>query len=141
MDAILPPDVLIASSTSSLPITDMQAGGLHPEPCVLGHPFTPTHLLRLVEVVGGTQTAPEAVDAAIVTCDHWGKVSVRLNREVFGHIGNRLATALWCEEVDACRGFVGDDEAYCFPDARHAIPAPPLAQTPQSVAAQAQAHL
>ena len=99
MDAVLPPDVLIASSTSSLPVTEMQQLCRHPERCVLGHPFTPTHLLRLVEVVGGDQTDPDAVDAAIATYAHWGKVPVRLNREVFGHIGNRLAGALWREAV------------------------------------------
>jgi len=100
MDACVAPDVLIASSTSSLSMTDMQAGCRHPERCVLGHPFTPTHLMRLVEVVGGARTDPAAVDAAVATYTHWGKAPVRLNREIFGHIGNRLATALWREAVN-----------------------------------------
>lgn len=100
IDAAVPADVLIASSTSSLSITDMQAQCTHPQRCVLGHPFTPTHLMRLVEVVGGAQTDPAAVDAAIRTYDEWGKKPVRLNREIFGHIGNRLASALWREAVN-----------------------------------------
>lgn len=98
--AEVPADVLIASSTSSLSITDMQANCRYPERCVLGHPFNPTHLMRLVEVVGGTQTDPTAVDAAIETYAYWGKKPVRLNREIFGHIGNRLASALWREAVN-----------------------------------------
>lgn len=99
MDACLAPDVLIASSTSSLSMTQMQEGCRYPQRCVLGHPFTPTHLMRLVEVVGGAQTDPAAVEGAMATYAHWGKVPVRLNREVFGHIGNRLATALWREAI------------------------------------------
>ncbi len=56
--------------------------------------------MRLVEVVGGAQTDPAAVDAAIRTYEGWGKKPVRLNREIFGHIGNRLASALWREAVN-----------------------------------------
>lgn len=100
IDGCVAPDVLIASSTSSLSMTDMQAGCRHPERCVLGHPFTPTHLMRLVEVVGGARTDPAAVDAAMATYTCWGKMPVRLSREIFGHIGNRLATALWREAVN-----------------------------------------
>lgn len=100
IDAVLPPDVLVASSTSSLPVTAIQADCRHPERCVLGHPFTPTHLMRLVEVVGGTGTDPVAVDAALSSYAFWGKRPVRLRREVFGHIANRLAGALFREAVN-----------------------------------------
>ena len=81
IDAATPADVLIASSTSSLPITGIQRACRFPERCVLGHPFTPTHLMRLVEVVGGDRTDVAAVDAAIKSYRHWGKRPVRLNRE------------------------------------------------------------
>ena len=100
IDAATPADVLIASSTSSLPITEIQRACRFPERCVLGHPFTPTHLMRLVEVVGGRSTDAAAVDAAMDSYRHWGKRPVRLNREIFGHIGNRLASALWREAVN-----------------------------------------
>ncbi len=100
VDAIVPRDVLIASSTSSLSITSLQSKCKHPERCVLGHPFTPTHLLPLVEVVGGAKTDPAAVDAAIAFYAGHGKRPVRLNREVFGHIANRLASALFREAVN-----------------------------------------
>ena len=99
IDAVLPKDVLIASSTSSLSITRLQSQCQFPERCVLGHPFTPTHLLPLVEVVGGKRTDPAAVDAAMRFYRGLGKRPVRLEREIFGHIGNRLASALWREAV------------------------------------------
>lgn len=99
IDARLPGDILIASSTSSLPISSIQALCRQPSRCILGHPFTPTHLMRLVEVGGGKSTDPRAVTAALETYRHWGKRPVRLNTEVFGHIANRLASALWREAV------------------------------------------
>ena len=99
IDAALPRDVLIASSTSSLPITRLQSKCQYPERCVLGHPFIPTHLMPLVEVVGGEKTDPAAIDAAMLFYKGLGKRPVRLEREIFGHIANRLASALWREAV------------------------------------------
>ena len=59
------PNVLIGSSTSGLLPTDFYANAQHPERCVVGHPFNPVYLLPLVEVVGGVNTAPEAIQAAM----------------------------------------------------------------------------
>ena len=100
IDAATPADVLIASSTSSLPITGIQRACRFPERCVLGHPFTPTHLMRRVEVVGGVAptslpwTPPSRAIAigASVRCGSTGKS--------LGTSGNRLASALWREAVN-----------------------------------------
>lgn len=54
-------DVIIASSSSGLLMSDMQQGAKHPERIVLGHPFNPPHLIPLVEVVAGKQTSAETV--------------------------------------------------------------------------------
>lgn len=54
-------DVIIASSSSGLLMSDMQQGAKHPERIVLGHPFNPPHLIPLVEVVAGKQTSSETV--------------------------------------------------------------------------------
>lgn len=54
LDALLPAEVLIASSSSGLTMSAIQAGcPTHPERCVIGHPFNPPHLIPLVEIVGG----------------------------------------------------------------------------------------
>src|SRR5207253_273318 len=54
LDKLTPPDVIIASSSSGLPMSEIQKGAIsHPERCVIGHPFNPPHLIPLVEVVGG----------------------------------------------------------------------------------------
>jgi len=99
MDALAPADVLIASSTSSLPITELQAGLAGAHRFVLGHPFNPVHLIPLVEVGGGEATAPHAVDTALAFYAAIGKQPIRLNREIFGHIGNRLTAAMFREAV------------------------------------------
>jgi 3-hydroxyacyl-CoA dehydrogenase len=69
----------------------------HPERLVLGHPFNPPHLIPLVEVLGGEQTSPENVERALAFYAGIGKKPIRINREVPGHVANRLQDALWRE--------------------------------------------
>jgi 3-hydroxyacyl-CoA dehydrogenase len=97
MDAAAPADAILATSSSSLLISDIQAAIRHPERVVLGHPFSPPHLVPLVEVAGGRQTSAEAIERAIAFYRTIGKSPVRLNREVIGHIANRLQAAVWRE--------------------------------------------
>ncbi len=98
---VTPADRLIISSTGGIPPTQLQAHCPHPERFVVVHPFNPSHLIPLVEVVGGRQTAPEAVDAALAFCHWMGKKPIRLNAEAMGHMTNRLQFALVREAV-AC---------------------------------------
>ena len=65
IDACAGAGVVIASSTSGLLPSDLQADCNRPERVIVGHPFNPVYLLPLVEVLGGRKTAPEAVDRAI----------------------------------------------------------------------------
>ena len=62
LDELLPADVIIASSSSGLTMSEIQlACGSHPERCVIGHPFNPPHLVPLVEIVGGAKTSEETI--------------------------------------------------------------------------------
>jgi len=97
VSAALPPDAIIASSSSTLLPTAMQARTRHPERLVLGHPFNPPHLIPLVEVVGGERTSPEAVDRAMRFYAAIGKHPIRLMKEMPGHVSNRLQAAVWRE--------------------------------------------
>ncbi len=92
-------DTVLASSTSGLLISDMQAGQPHGSRFVTGHPFNPPHLIPLVEVVGGTDTAPAVMDWAIEFYNAHGKRAIRVNREIPGHLANRLQVAMWREAV------------------------------------------
>ncbi len=95
LDELVPPDVIIASSSSGLTMSEIQKGAAtHPERCVIGHPFNPPHLIPLVEIVGGAKTSEETIRRATEFYASIGQRPVRLNKEMPGHVANRLQAAL-----------------------------------------------
>jgi 3-hydroxyacyl-CoA dehydrogenase len=95
LDELLPPDVIIASSSSGLTMSEIQKGAAsHPERCVIGHPFNPPHLIPLVEIVGGTKTSEATIRRAVEFYTSIGQRPVRLHKEMPGHVANRLQAAL-----------------------------------------------
>ncbi len=95
LDELLPVDVIIASSSSGLTMSEIQSAcRSHPERCVIGHPFNPPHLVPLVEIVGGAKTSEATIERAAAFYTGLGKQAVRLHKEVPGHVANRLQAAL-----------------------------------------------
>lgn len=92
-----PEKTLIASSSSGLKVSDFQKEAAHPERILLGHPFNPPHLLPLVEIVGGNLTDSLLLKRASEFYQRLGKHPIILNKEVKGHVANRLQAALWRE--------------------------------------------
>src|SRR5215469_12230519 len=90
---------ILASSASGLRLSEMQAGWRDKSRFVLGHPFNPPHLIPLVEVMGNDRTAPGVVESAERFYRSLGKVTIRVNREIPGHVANRLQAALWREAI------------------------------------------
>jgi 3-hydroxyacyl-CoA dehydrogenase len=87
--------VIIASSSSGLTMSENQKGAVsHPERCVIAHPFNPPHLIPLVEIVGGAKTSEETIRRASEFYASIGQRPVRLNKEMPGHVANRLQAAL-----------------------------------------------
>jgi len=117
MDALAPADTILASSSSGLLMSEIQTAVTRPERCVLVHPFLPVHLLPLVEVVGGEQTAAEAVEISCELMEKIGKSPVRLKKEVSGYIVNRLQAAVLREAIDLVASGVASatevDQAFC----------------------------
>jgi carnitine 3-dehydrogenase len=99
IDAALPPEVIIATSSSGLLISRVSVKCKHPERCVIGHPFNPPHLIPLVEVVGGGKTSAATITAAMDFYRDIGKRPIHIKKEVRGHVANRLQVALWREAV------------------------------------------
>ncbi|MET9548862.1 3-hydroxyacyl-CoA dehydrogenase NAD-binding domain-containing protein [Streptomyces sp. NPDC006627] len=99
LDAAAPTGVVIASSTSGYPMTDMQTEAADPGRLVVGHPFNPPYLIPLVEVVGGERTDAEAVTWASRFYEIAGKSVITVKNEVPGFIANRLQEALWREAL------------------------------------------
>ncbi|MDE0420083.1 MAG: L-carnitine dehydrogenase [Gammaproteobacteria bacterium] len=93
------PDVLVASSTSGLLPSELQADCRHPERIVVGHPFNPVYLLPLVEVVGGERTASANLDRAAGFYADLGMRPLRVRKELDGFLSDRLQEALWREAL------------------------------------------
>src|ERR1700754_4654907 len=95
LDELLAPDVIIASSSSGLTMSEIQSGARsHPERCVIAHPFNPPHLIPLVEIVGGAKTSEATIRRAAEFYTSIGQRTVRLNKEMPAHVANRLQAAL-----------------------------------------------
>src|SRR5258707_11963692 len=95
LDELLHPSVIIASSSSGLTMSAIQSAcEMHPERCVIGHPFNPPHLIPLVEIVGGAKTSEATIRRAAEFYTSIGQRTVRLNKEMPGHVANRLQAAL-----------------------------------------------
>jgi 3-hydroxyacyl-CoA dehydrogenase len=95
LDELLPPDVIIASSSSGLTMSEIQKGAaIHPERCVIAHPFNPPHLIPLTEIVGGAKTSEATIRRAAEFYSSIGQRTVRVNKEMPGHVANRLQAAL-----------------------------------------------
>ena len=106
----LKPGCIVASSASGLMVKEMQAGWKDPSNFVLGHPFNPPHLIPLVEIIGNDRTSPDAVTAAERFYAEVGKTTIRVNKEVPGHVANRLQAALWREALYLVREGVASVE-------------------------------
>ncbi|MBT3556794.1 MAG: 3-hydroxybutyryl-CoA dehydrogenase [Rhodospirillales bacterium] len=96
---LVPADVVIASSTSGLSMTDIQAKCSTPERTVVAHPFNPPYLLPLVEMVGGEKTSPDALTWAAEFYTHTGKAPLIMTKEVPGFVATRIQEAVWREAL------------------------------------------
>ncbi len=95
----LPPEAIVASSASGLMVRDMQKGWRNPGRFLLGHPFNPPHLIPLVELITNELTGEGVLKAAESFYAQVGKETIRIQREVPGHVANRLQAALWREAI------------------------------------------
>ena len=96
---LAPPETLLASNTSVLPIGAI-AEGLPTRERILGtHWWNPPFLVPLVEVIGAPDTSPETIERALRWLTAVGKTPVHVKRDVPGFVGNRLQHALWREAI------------------------------------------
>ena len=126
LDSLTSADVILASSSSGLLMSEIQSVTDHPERCLIAHPFNPPHLVPLVELVPGRRTDPELVQFVKSFFEGLGKTPVVLKKEAPGHIANRLAAALWRESIEiVTRGIASvedvDKALYAGPGIRWAL--------------------
>ena len=109
LDRLTPPDTILSTNTSSLPITQVARDTKYPERVVGFHWFNPPHLIPLVEVIRGEQSSDAAMDTTYRLARSIGKSPIRVQKDIPGFVGNRLQRALereffYLERIGACSG-------------------------------------
>jgi 3-hydroxybutyryl-CoA dehydrogenase len=103
------PNTILASNTSSLPVTAIAALVPHPERVVGMHFFNPPALMKLVEVVATAESSPEALDATTEVGERMGRTPIRA-KDSPGFIANRLARPFTLESLRMLADGVADVE-------------------------------
>lgn len=124
-----PPDALICTSTSGIPLKTIIEGAVNPGRIVGAHPYHPVYLLPLVELAGGEKTKKEYLERAKDFFESIGKVVVTLKKESPGYIASHLMSALFRECVNLISQGVCTmediDTAFCYgPGLRYALMGP-----------------
>lgn len=99
MEPSLKPGAIVATSSSGLKLSELQAGWKDPGRLIIGHPFNPPHLIPLVELFANDRTDPDVLPRARALYESCGKVTITLHREVMGHVANRIQAAIWREAI------------------------------------------
>ncbi|MDB4453966.1 3-hydroxyacyl-CoA dehydrogenase family protein [bacterium] len=98
LGAALGPEVLLATNTSSLSITEIADAAEHPERVVGMHFFNPVHIMKLVEVVRTGRSSDEAAETAIALARRMGKEPIDV-RDAPGFASSRLGIAIGMEAI------------------------------------------
>lgn len=99
LDEFCPPDIILASNTSGLRISDIAASMRHPERAITTHFWNPGHLMPLVEVIQGEHTSEETVQRTFKLLQRCGKQPVIGRKDLPGQICNRLFQAVIREAI------------------------------------------
>jgi 3-hydroxybutyryl-CoA dehydrogenase len=109
-DATLPPEAVLASNTSSIPISSLAAATSRPDKVIGMHFFNPVPVLKLVEVVRGEETSDETAEAITELARELGKTPAVAN-DFPGFVSNRILMPFINEAVWALHDGVAEAEA------------------------------
>jgi 3-hydroxybutyryl-CoA dehydrogenase len=99
LEAQLPANAILATNTSSIPVTQIATVLSNPERCIGWHFFNPAPLMKLVEVIAGVRTSPEVVETTLQFTRQLGKVPA-LAQDTPGFIVNRIARFFYLESLN-----------------------------------------
>lgn len=111
IDAIVPQSCVIASDTSGIPITKLQAVVSAPERVIGMHWSNPPHIIPMIEVIAGQQTSPETTQWLVQTIKTLNLLPVVVKQDVAGFVENRILYAIMREAVDLVERGVIEAEA------------------------------
>jgi 3-hydroxybutyryl-CoA dehydrogenase len=109
-DEVLPPEAILASNTSSIPITRLAAATSRPDKVVGMHFFNPVPVLKLVEVIRAVQTSDETAAAIVALAEDLGKTPAQAN-DFPGFVSNRILMPFVNEAAYALMEGVAEAEA------------------------------
>jgi carnitine 3-dehydrogenase len=92
-------NLVIASSTSGILPSDLQAKMKHPERLMVAHPFNPVYLLPLVEIVGGSKTSKNVIKETSKIFTNIGMFPLHIKKEIPAFIADRLLESVWREAL------------------------------------------
>jgi 3-hydroxybutyryl-CoA dehydrogenase len=95
---------IIATNTSSVPVTLLQQEAQRPERFIGIHWDEPAHVTRFMEIIAGEKTAPAVAERVMALAEKWGKEPSLLRRDMRGFITNRVSYAMFreaCHLVDS----------------------------------------
>lgn len=108
LEEIIKPDAIVASNTSTFPISQLMEKASFADRMVITHFFNPGHLVPLVEIVQHDETKQEIVKTTMDLMRKIGKSPILLKKEIAGFIANRLQTALMREAFYLLKEGVAD---------------------------------
>jgi 3-hydroxyacyl-CoA dehydrogenase len=94
LDRMTDASVVIGSSVSAIPMSDIVQGLSHPERCIGVHPTNPPHIVPLVEIIPSSDSDPALTDAAVAFMKRVGQVPIVCRKELYGFVLNRIQMAL-----------------------------------------------
>jgi 3-hydroxybutyryl-CoA dehydrogenase len=99
LDELCRPDVILATNTSSMSITEIGASTKRPDKVCGMHFFNPVPLMRLVEIIRGYSTTDETIQTTTELAQKMGKVTVEVKKDSPGFIVNRILIPHFLEAV------------------------------------------
>ena len=99
LDELCRPDVVLATNTSSMSITEIGASTKRPDKVCGMHFFNPAPLMRLVEVIRGYSTSDETIRTTIELAEKMGKTTVEVKKDSPGFIVNRIMIPHFLEAI------------------------------------------
>jgi 3-hydroxyacyl-CoA dehydrogenase len=111
IEAAVPAEAVVGSSTSTFPGSRIFGGLAREDRCLVAHPANPPHLLPVVELVPTPRTAPAALERCRTLMSEAGQVPVLLRKEIEGFVMNRLQAGVICEAISlVADGVIAPDD-------------------------------
>jgi 3-hydroxyacyl-CoA dehydrogenase len=95
IDSLSPKKAILATNSSSIPVSRIESATQRPEKTIIVHGINPPTIIPVVEIVRGEKTSDETAELCYHLLLKLGKRPVRVLREVPGFLFNRLQLALW----------------------------------------------